>query len=314
MRRARSIKVRLSLVFLLSVSAGDRSRVRSLGSLSYVNDASSQIRDRWLPSTRVLGDLNNLHDGLTARPRRPCSARRTPASRRRVERQMAGLDRDIPLRSAPIGRFVTMPPRMRCTADSRRNGANIGPSARSNAGRRGIGLTATVALSDTSSECSPIANFASARDASEALGSRLWSQARQRLVITIFLAGTAWPARWCTSPGPSRRPWWILRRACTGWPRARPASRSWEHNDRTKSAKWRAPSSCFATMRSIWRRIATPWRSRPPCCRRSSPRSSEYAAAAKFRVNGIARVPHATGHHRWPRPTVHLDAGSIDTR
>jgi two-component system, OmpR family, sensor kinase len=31
-----------------------------LGSLSYFNALSAQVRDRWLPSTTVLGDLNNL--------------------------------------------------------------------------------------------------------------------------------------------------------------------------------------------------------------------------------------------------------------
>ena len=60
MRRALSIRARLSFVFiflfLLVIVLG----FESLNSLSYVNDASAQIRDRWLPSTRALGDLNNL--------------------------------------------------------------------------------------------------------------------------------------------------------------------------------------------------------------------------------------------------------------
>ena len=59
-RRAQSIRARLSLVFLslflLVIVLG----LESLRSLSYVNEASAQIRVRWLPSTRALGDLNNL--------------------------------------------------------------------------------------------------------------------------------------------------------------------------------------------------------------------------------------------------------------
>jgi len=43
-------------LFLLVIVLG----LESLSSLSYVNDASAQIRTRWLPSTRALGDLNNF--------------------------------------------------------------------------------------------------------------------------------------------------------------------------------------------------------------------------------------------------------------
>src|ERR1700691_3388330 len=60
MRRARSIRVRLSLVFLFLFLLVIVLGLEALSSLSYVNDASAQIRVRWLPSTRALGDLNNL--------------------------------------------------------------------------------------------------------------------------------------------------------------------------------------------------------------------------------------------------------------
>ena len=50
MKRALSIRARLSFVFiflfLLVIVLG----FESLNSLSYVNDASAQIRERWLPS------------------------------------------------------------------------------------------------------------------------------------------------------------------------------------------------------------------------------------------------------------------------
>jgi len=60
MRRTRSITVRLSLVFLVLFLEVAVLGAFSLGSLSYFNRASSQVRERWLPSTRVLGDLNNM--------------------------------------------------------------------------------------------------------------------------------------------------------------------------------------------------------------------------------------------------------------
>jgi two-component system, OmpR family, sensor kinase len=60
MKRARSIALRLSLVFLFLLLLVILLGSFGTGSLSYFNAVSSQIRDRWLPSTRVLGDLNNL--------------------------------------------------------------------------------------------------------------------------------------------------------------------------------------------------------------------------------------------------------------
>jgi signal transduction histidine kinase len=59
-RRAQSIKARLSVVFLFLFLLVIVLGIESLHSLSYVNDAAAQIRTRWLPSTRALGDLNNL--------------------------------------------------------------------------------------------------------------------------------------------------------------------------------------------------------------------------------------------------------------
>ena len=59
MKRTRSITVRLSLVFMLLFLLALLLGVLGIGSLSYFNDVSSQVRDRWLPSTGVLGDLNN---------------------------------------------------------------------------------------------------------------------------------------------------------------------------------------------------------------------------------------------------------------
>jgi two-component system, OmpR family, sensor kinase len=56
----RSIALRLFLVFLFLLLLVILLGTLAIGSLSYSNAASSQVRDRWLPSTRVLGDLNNF--------------------------------------------------------------------------------------------------------------------------------------------------------------------------------------------------------------------------------------------------------------
>ena len=59
MKRTRSITIRLSLVFLLLLAVAILLGAFGIGSLSYFNGVSAQVRDRWLPSTGVLGDLNN---------------------------------------------------------------------------------------------------------------------------------------------------------------------------------------------------------------------------------------------------------------
>jgi two-component system, OmpR family, sensor kinase len=59
MKRMRSITVRLSLAFMLLFLVAILLGAFGIGSLSYFNEAASQVRDRWLPSTGALGDLNN---------------------------------------------------------------------------------------------------------------------------------------------------------------------------------------------------------------------------------------------------------------
>ena len=94
MRRARSIRVRLSLVFLFLFLLVIVIGIEALGSLSYVNDASAQIRVRWLPSTRALGDLNNL---TTDFPAAEATLLREGSAGERATalHQMADLDRGI---------------------------------------------------------------------------------------------------------------------------------------------------------------------------------------------------------------------------
>jgi two-component system OmpR family sensor kinase len=60
MRRARSITARLALVFLLLLLVVILLGAFCFGSLSYFNGVTAQMRDRWLPSTGALCDLNNL--------------------------------------------------------------------------------------------------------------------------------------------------------------------------------------------------------------------------------------------------------------
>jgi signal transduction histidine kinase len=94
MRSASSIRARLSLVFLFLFLLVIVLGLEGLSSLSYVNDTSAQIRDRWLPSTRALGDLNNL---TTDFPAAEATLRRTTSRRERATtlQQVALLDGGI---------------------------------------------------------------------------------------------------------------------------------------------------------------------------------------------------------------------------
>ena len=78
------------VLFLLVIVLG----LESLRSLNYVNDASAQIRVRWLPSTRALGDLNNLTTDFPAAETAMLRAS-SVSERATTEQQMADLDRGI---------------------------------------------------------------------------------------------------------------------------------------------------------------------------------------------------------------------------
>lgn len=182
MRRARSIKGRLSLVFLLLFLLVTVLGFEALSGLSYVNDASSQIRNRWLPSTRVLGELNNYTTDFPAAETALLRAQ-GPSEQAAIERQMAGLDRDISAAQRAYrqihhdsaeaelyGRFEAKWGEYRDAVERRAESADIYRGASDLLG----------VLTDR--------NIASARDASER-SDLAYSQARQRIVITIFLAG-----------------------------------------------------------------------------------------------------------------------------
>jgi two-component system, OmpR family, sensor kinase len=94
LKRGQSIRARLSLVFLFLFLLVIILGLESLHGLSYVNDASAQIRGRWLPSTRALGDLNNLTTDYPAAE--DAMLRASSANQQAVAlRQMTDLDRGI---------------------------------------------------------------------------------------------------------------------------------------------------------------------------------------------------------------------------
>ena len=94
MRTTRSITARLSLLFLLQLLLVTVLGVFSIGSLSYFNGVSSQVRDRWLPSTRVLGDLNTWTSDFRVAEATGLLAA-TPQEFAGTERQLDNLDHRI---------------------------------------------------------------------------------------------------------------------------------------------------------------------------------------------------------------------------
>jgi two-component system, OmpR family, sensor kinase len=199
MRRARSIRVRLSLVFiflfLLVIVLG----LEALGSLSYVNDASAQIRVRWLPSTRALGDLNNLTTDFPAAE--GALARAAGASERATAlQQMAELDRGIAaarLAYRQIHHDATEDEIYRRfeTKWSEYRGiiarAEVRPAPDTGDAARLLHEQASRAAYDAASDLLGMLtdrNEAGAREASEG-SDRAYSQARSRICVTILLAG-----------------------------------------------------------------------------------------------------------------------------
>jgi len=91
MRQLRSIRFRLSAVFffffLLVLVLG----VFSIERLSDFNRVSADIRDRWLPNTRLLGDLNNYTSDFRAAEGRYLLSQ-TPAQLAATETEMEQLD------------------------------------------------------------------------------------------------------------------------------------------------------------------------------------------------------------------------------
>lgn len=93
MRPIRTITARLSGVFLsllLPVILG----LFSIASLRHFNGISSQVQERWLPSTRALGDLNNFTSDFRAAEAATLLAVDANELAARVQ-EMADLDRVV---------------------------------------------------------------------------------------------------------------------------------------------------------------------------------------------------------------------------
>ncbi len=198
MRRTRSIRVRLSLVFLFLFLLVIVLGVEAFGSLSYVNDAAAQIRVRWLPSTRALGDLNNL---TTDYPAAEAALLRVgnPGERATALQQMAVLDRGIAAAQLAYRQIHHDASEeelySRFESKWREYGGIV---ARTKALPIGAPGDAARLLQQQASSAYEAAsdllgmltdrNEASAREASEG-SDRAYSRARSRIAVTILLAG-----------------------------------------------------------------------------------------------------------------------------
>ena len=92
--RKLSIKTRLSFGFYLFLFLVIFLGVFNIASLTDFNGVADQIRDRWLPSTRFLGDLNNYTSDFRAAEGALLLAS-SPADIAASEREMDELDRNI---------------------------------------------------------------------------------------------------------------------------------------------------------------------------------------------------------------------------
>jgi two-component system OmpR family sensor kinase len=199
MRQAQSIKARLSFVFLFLFLLMIVLGLESLDSLSNVNDASAQIRTRWLPSTRALGDLNNLTTDFPAAEDallRADGATQIAA----IERHMADLDHGIAAAQRAYRQI-----RHDAAENNlyRRFEARWGEyrsivvrtsvlfSAGADVAAKRLNEARSKSAYDTASDTLGLLtdrNVASAREASER-SDLAYTQARRRIALTILLTG-----------------------------------------------------------------------------------------------------------------------------
>jgi two-component system, OmpR family, sensor kinase len=179
----------LSLVFLFLFLLVIVLGLESLRSLSYVNDASAQIRIRWLPSTRALGDLNNFTTDFPAAEAAGLRADGA-AERAAILRQIADLDRGIAAAqhayreirhdTAEDGLYA----RFEAQWSTYRS---IVAQAAASRQQEPVSKSAYDAASETLGMLTE-RNIASARDASER-SDLVYAQARSRIALAIILAG-----------------------------------------------------------------------------------------------------------------------------
>lgn len=175
--RVKSIRARLSLVFLFLFLLVIVLGLESLSSLGDVNDAAAQIRFRWLPCTRALGDLNNFTTDFPAADAAMLRAD-SDNERAQVKRQMARLDDGI---AAAELAYRNIP----------HDAASDAIYERFEKDWRQYRLTGTKSAYETASETLgrlTERNAASARDASQR-ADLAYARARQRIAVTVLLAG-----------------------------------------------------------------------------------------------------------------------------
>ena len=90
----RSIRLRLSGAFVLFLLLALTLGLFSIVELRNVNQVSADIRDRWLQSTRTLGDLNNFTSDYRA-AEASILLSSTPARLARTDRELAELDANV---------------------------------------------------------------------------------------------------------------------------------------------------------------------------------------------------------------------------
>jgi signal transduction histidine kinase len=90
----RSIRFGLTRVFVLFLALVLLLGLFAVQELGAVNQVSAEVRDRWLQSTRVLGDLNNYTSDARAAEASRLLAQ-TAAQRAAVDRQIAALDSQV---------------------------------------------------------------------------------------------------------------------------------------------------------------------------------------------------------------------------
>ncbi len=198
MRQAHSIKARLSLVFLFFFLLVIVLGLESLRSLNYVNDASAQIRVRWLPSTRALGDLNNLTTDFPAAETAMLRAS-SESERATTEQQMADLDRGIAAAqlayrqirhdATEIDLYRRFESRWNQYRSIVARSQSVPPGIAGAAAAHDL-ATESKSAYDAASDLLGVLterNLASAREASER-SDLVYAQARKRIVLAIFLA------------------------------------------------------------------------------------------------------------------------------
>jgi signal transduction histidine kinase len=181
-------------LFLLVIVLG----LEALRSLSYVNDASAQIRVRWLPSTRALGDLNNLTTDFPAAE--ATLLRGGPGERESALRQMADLDHGIAAAELAYRQihhdasedelFDRFEAKWRDYRGIVARDQSPPADAAGDADRMLHTLTSKAAYGAASDLLAMLTdhNVAGAREASEG-SDRAYSRARSRIALTILLAG-----------------------------------------------------------------------------------------------------------------------------